>query len=112
MALGIGSVALFDIPTAIQLTVANRVFRNQVVVTALSQPTIPVGSNGSAAGNIQIQETATGQLKAGEEVCVEVLPNQNAGLLYDAFLKGLNTADIPVVAASNDWSSALSRSVR
>ena len=46
-------------------------------VTALSQPIIPVGSNGSPAGDIQIQETANGQLKAGERICVEIVPNQN-----------------------------------
>lgn len=80
---------------------ATAAYRNQVVVTALSQPTIPVGSNGSPAGNIQIDETATGQLKANEEICVEILPNQNAGILYDAFLKGLTTADVPVVTATN-----------
>ena len=88
--------------------IAVRQFRNQVVVTALSQPTIPVGSNGSAVGDIQIQETANGQLKGpqpgftgGERICVEIVPNQNAGRLYDAFLKGLNTADVPIVTASN-----------
>ena len=101
VAVGIGSIAAFDVTTAIQLKVANRVFRNQVVVTALGQPFIPVGSNGSPAGDIQIQETANGQLKANEEICVEILPNQNAGTLYDAFLKGLNTADRPIATGSN-----------
>ena len=96
----IGNAAL---ATQLAATVqfATAAFRNQVSVTALSQPTIPVGSNGSAAGDIQIQETALGQLKATEEICVEVLPNQNAGTLYDAFFKGLTTADVPVVTATN-----------
>ena len=40
-------------------------FRNQVAVTALSQPTIPAGAV-TKAGDIQIAETANGQLKAGE----------------------------------------------
>jgi len=101
VAVGIGSVATFSVTNAVQLTVANRVFRNQVVVTALGQPFIPVGSNGSPAGDIQIQETANGQLKAGEEICVEIVPNQNVNILYDAFLKGLNTSDRPIATGSN-----------
>ena len=82
-------------------TIALRQFRNQVVVTALSQPVIPRAANGAPAGNIQIQETANGQLKFGERICVEVLPNAQANNLQDAFLKSINTADVPIVTASN-----------
>ena len=99
--LGNGSVIPSTAAVAATVQIATAVFQNQVVVTALSQPVIPVGSNGSPAGDIQIQETATGQLKAGERICVEILPNQNQGTLYDAFLKGLNTADVPVATGSN-----------
>ena len=81
--------------------IAQRQFRSQVAVTALSQPFIPVGSNGSKAGDIQIQETANGQLKSGEFVCVSIVPNQNTNILFDAYLTGLNTADVPIVTASN-----------
>jgi hypothetical protein len=96
-----GDVVALDTALESRVTIANRVFRNQVVVTALSQPFIPVGSNGSPAGDIQIQETANGQLKTGERICVELVPNQNASNILDAFMKGVNTADVPVATASN-----------
>ncbi len=88
-----------DVVTNVQIATA--VFKSQVVVTALSQPTIPLGSNGTLAGDIQIQETANGQLKFGEEICVEIVPNQNWNALYDAYITGLNTADFRTVTASN-----------
>jgi hypothetical protein len=81
--------------------IAVRMFRSQVAVTALSQPLIPVGSNGSMAGDIQIQETANGQLKPDQFICVSIVPNQNVNLLFDAYLTGSNTADVPIVTASN-----------
>jgi len=84
-----------------RVQIAVRQFRNQVAVTALSQPVIPVGSNGSKVGDIQIQETANGQLKTDEAICVDIVPNQNFNDLYDAFLIGANTADRPIVTASN-----------
>ena len=82
---------------AAQVTIANRVFPNQVVVTALSQPTIAPGSANAPAGDIQIAETATGQLQVGEYVCVEVLPRVYA---QDSYLTGLNTANLPTATAS------------
>ncbi len=47
-------------------------FRNQVAVTALSQPVIPAGAK-TKAGAIQIAETANGQLKDDEDICVEII---------------------------------------
>jgi len=95
------STGVFNMILEVRVQIALRQFRNQVAVTALSQPLIPVGSNGSAVGNIQIQETANGQLKFNERICVEIVPNQNWNSLFDAYMKGLNTADVPIVTASN-----------
>ena len=76
-------------------------FRNQVAVTALSQPTIPAGAV-TKAGEIQIAETANGQLKAGEEICFEIMPR--AALQHPGQVRhpdqALNTAQLPVVTAS------------
>jgi hypothetical protein len=77
---------------------ATAVYRNQVAVTALSQPYIAPGTTHGAAGNLQIAETGLGQLKANETICVEVL--WKSGDLQDQFLNGLNTADLPVATAS------------
>jgi hypothetical protein len=77
---------------------ATAVYLNQVAVTALSDPAISAGSSHASGGNLQIAETALGQLKLGESICVEVLPRTFAN--QDTFLNGLNTADLPVVTAS------------
>ena len=77
---------------------ATAVYLNQVAVTALSDPAISAGSSHAPAGNLQIAETALGQLKLGENICVEVLPRTFTN--QDTFLNGLNTADLPVVTAS------------
>ena len=77
---------------------ATATYRNQVAVTALSQPAIAAGANHAAAGNIQIAETGLGQLKAGEAICFEIL--YRSFVNTDVFMNGLNTADLPVAAAS------------
>jgi len=83
-----------------RVSIANKVFRNQVLVTALSQPVIPAGAGNALAGNIQIAETANGQLKDGQFICVEVLPRASNDFVQDTFLKGLTTADMPLATAS------------
>ncbi len=77
---------------------ATAAYLNQVAVTALSDPFISAGSSHAAGGNLQIAETGLGQLKLGENICVQVLPR--TFLNQDTFLNGLNTADLPVVTAS------------
>jgi len=74
-------------------------YRNQVAITALSQPVIAAGATDVKVGDIQVAETAYGQLKSLEYVCVEVLPRSNSDY-YDTFLQGLVTADLPTVVAS------------
>ena len=75
-------------------------FRNQVAVTALGQPVIPQGAK-TKAGAIQVAETANGQLKHYEDICVEVLPRSSTTLLkQDVTLQALTTADLPTVTAS------------
>jgi hypothetical protein len=73
-------------------------YRNQVAVVALSQPTIPAGAK-TKAGAIQISETANGQLKRWEDICLEVLPRSST-TNPDIYMQGLNTADLPVVTAT------------
>jgi hypothetical protein len=80
--------------------IATKVFRNQVVVTALSQPTIPKGATDALAGNIQVAETGIGQLKNNEQICFEVLPRTSNFTFQDTYLKALNTSDVPVATAS------------
>jgi hypothetical protein len=57
-------------------TISNavRAFRNQPVVAAVSQPTIPPGTVDSLLGNLTITETQAGQFKFGETITVTVLP--------------------------------------
>jgi len=77
-------------------------FRNQVAVTALAQPIIPAGAT-SKAGAIQIAETANGQLKRWEDICVEIVPRGSIGLIqakYDTYIQALTTAQLPVVSAT------------
>lgn len=77
-------------------------FRNQVAVTALSQPVIPAGAT-SKAGGIQISETANGQLKRWEDICVEIVPRGGVNFpqaKYDTYIQSLNTAQLPVVTST------------
>ena len=73
-------------------------YRTQVAVVALSQPTIPAGAK-SAAGDLQISETSTGQLKDHENICVEILPRSTTEN-PDVYMQNLNTGDLPMVTAS------------
>jgi hypothetical protein len=100
ISLGNGSNIPTSAAAAATVQIATAVFQNQVVVTALSQPTIPTGATDVLAGNIQIAETANGQLKNGEDICVEVLPRTSNEAIQDTFLKALNTADVPVATVS------------
>jgi hypothetical protein len=85
----------------VALAIANKVFSSQVSVSAASQPIIAPGATHARAGDIVVMETGNGQLKLGQTVCVEIVPNQNTGILPDVFLSGLNTADLPVATGSN-----------
>ncbi len=93
-------VTSFDEDLIATVGFATAVYRNQVVVTALSQPVIPAGSADVKVGDIQIAETAYGQLKDGEDICVEVLPRTSNNIFQDTYLKALLTADLPTVTAS------------
>ncbi|MFI5100215.1 MAG: hypothetical protein ACHQE5_06835 [Actinomycetes bacterium] len=97
--IGDTSVLTDESPSA-TVQIATKAFANQVAVTALSQPTIPAGSADAKAGNIQVAETAVGQLKDGEEICVEVQPRTSNEAIQDTYLKALNTSDIPLATAS------------
>jgi len=97
--LSVGSLGALT--AQVTLAIANRVFANQVQVTAVSQPIMAPGATHALAGNILIQETASGQLKNTERVCVEIVPNQNTGALTDAYMSSLNTSDLPIATAEN-----------
>ncbi len=93
----IGSSAIDD-QLAATVQFATAAYRNQVSVTALSQPSIRPGSNNAAGGNVQIAETALGQLKAGEDICVQVLYRTFGN--QDTFMNSLLTANLPVATSS------------
>jgi hypothetical protein len=102
VAVSIGSVSSMTLSNAIILTIATRLFRHQVAVTALSQPVIPAGALAAAVGNIQIAETGYGQLKANEVICVGVLPRTTNGLrTQDTFIAAMNTASLPTLLGAN-----------
>ncbi len=100
-ALWIGSSS-FVTPLTLAATVqfATAMYRNQVAVTALSQPAIAPGSTSAAAGSISIAETGIGQLKATEVICVEILPRSAAQTIQDTFLAASDIASVPVVTAT------------
>ena len=86
----------------VTVQIANRIFQNSVVVTALSQPYVAPGSGDALVGSLQISETAMGQLKPYEHICVVVLPRSTNGLrTQDTLINWLNTANVPVATASN-----------
>lgn len=84
----------------VSLSIGNMVFASQVQVSAVSQPIIAPGALHASAGNIQVAETASGQLKATEVICVEIVPNQQTNILPDVFLSSLATSDVPVATAT------------
>ena len=79
-------------------TVAVRAFQSGISVTALGQPfiapgttapsifSVPVPGTPGNAGNIQIAETASNQLVAGETITCTVLPRTNQPTMQDTFL--------------------------
>jgi hypothetical protein len=86
----------------VTVQIANKIFQNSVVVTALSQPYVAPGSGDALVGSLQISETAMGQLKPYEHICVVVLPRSTNGLrTQDTLINWLTTANVPVATASN-----------
>ncbi len=79
---------------------AVRAFRSGVVVAAVSQPTIPKGSTGSAAGNLTISETLAGQFKNGQDICVEILPRTNQLSIQDTLLLSAVQNQLPIVTTN------------
>jgi hypothetical protein len=77
---------------------ATRVYKSGVTVTALSQPVIPPGATGAAAGNVQISETLAGQFKAGDDICVVILPRaSNVFTHQDTMFTSATTNQLPVI---------------
>lgn len=84
----------------VSLAIANRVFASQVSVTAVSQPIIAPGATHALAGDILIQEAGNGQLKLGEVICVEVVPNADSNIIQDVYLTAVTTGDLPIATAA------------
>jgi hypothetical protein len=93
--------SLATLTSQVVLAIANKVFANQVSVSAASQPIIAPGATHALAGDIVLMETANGQLKLNQTICVEIVPNQQTNILPDVFLTSLNTSDLPVATGSN-----------
>lgn len=105
---------LFSVGTATDSTGANpqtlssftnavAMYRNQPAIAAVSAPTIPAGSVDSTLGNITITETQAGQLKAGETICVELLPRTSITsqtAVNDVFFATANSNQNPVISTN------------
>ena len=103
-----------DDSDALTTVVSNavRVYKSGVTVTALSQPAIQQGSTGAPAGSIQIAETLAGQFKAGEDVCVVVLPRaSNVFTHQDTMFTQATTNQLPVISTNYAQSGLLASTV-
>lgn len=106
----IGEQAAVVAGTALSTIVQNavRAFRSDVSVVAVTQTIVPQGATNSLSGNIRITETLAGQLKFGQDICVEILPRTSTTTnqaRQDTFFKTSNTNDLPV--ASTNTASGL-----
>jgi hypothetical protein len=97
-----GNGSGFDNALIATVGFATAAYRNSVAVTALSQTAIPAGALNALVGDLQVSETGIGQLKAGEWICVEVLPRSftSGGGIQDVFFGNQATANVPVATAS------------
>ena len=100
----IGSLAEVTAETGLTVRVSNavRAFRSGVNVVAVSQPVIGQGTTGMA-GNITISETLAGQLKSGQDICLEVLPRTSTGVIQarqDTFFATANTNQLPTATTN------------
>jgi hypothetical protein len=99
----VGTEAQVNLNTVKQTIATNavRAFRNQPVVAAVSQPTIPVGTTDSVLGNITITETQAGQFKATELITVTIQPVVAPGVQNVVLLNTSTTSKIPVVTTNS-----------
>ena len=96
------------------VSTAMRAFKTGVVVSALSAPIVVAGSEDVAvAGNIAISETLHGQLQAGEEIVVTILPRASQGAFaQETFIQTAATNLLPVVTTNARASGLLASEVR
>lgn len=78
---------------------AIRAFKNNITVTAASQPRCDKGATDCLGGNVTVTETQNGQFKAGDLVSVRILPRSTTQR-QDVILKTGNTNDLPIVTAN------------
>jgi hypothetical protein len=82
---------------------ATRAFKSDVIVAAVSQPVIPAGATGAAAGDITITETLNGQFKPGQVVCIQIQPRTASTGPQDTWFDaggGGPTSKLPVITTN------------
>ena len=88
--------------TAITSKVSNaiRAYKSDVIVAAVSQPTIPAGSVSALAGNLTISETLNGQFKPSEVICVAIEPRSSNFYNQDTYFNTASTNMLPVISTN------------
>lgn len=82
---------------------ATRAFKSDVVVAAVSQPTITKGTVGAAAGDITITETLNGQFKPGQLICLQIQPRATNNFIQDTWYDiggGVSTNKLPIITTN------------
>jgi len=84
--------------TAVSSVVSNaiRAYKSDIIVAAVSQPTIGKGAT-SHAGDITITETQAGQFKPGETICVDIQARSSNYYVQDTFFNTSSTNGTPIV---------------
>jgi hypothetical protein len=83
---------------------ATAAYQNSPTVTALSSPVLTPGGINEPGGNVQIAETASGQLNADELIMISVLPNsmtQRQEHFFTGGSGGIFTTSLAVTSNSN-----------
>ena len=82
---------------------ATRAFKSDVIVAAVSQPTIAKGSVDAAAGNITITETLNGQFKPTQVVCIQIQPRSSNEFIQDTWFDisgGVTSNKLPIITTN------------
>ena len=84
-----------------QVSNAVRAFKDSVVVTALSQPTIPAGAARPAPATSRSPRRLAGQLKAGEpDLPRDPAARERTTTLQDTWFNSPNTDQLPIVTTA------------
>jgi hypothetical protein len=80
---------------------AVRAYKSDVIVMAVSQPTILAGSVAARAGNITISETLAGQFKPGEVICVAIEPRSSNDYNQDTYFNTSSNNMLPIITTNS-----------